>query len=347
MASALPSEDHNPKSVKDFGIGPYDSTSDSDAGTGVEDAEVRSLPAQPSDSTDIEYYIGYPTDSPVRGASAILPGDPDRPPRGSRPQDVILNLLSPPASDEADVGSSALPGDDGNPSARTDYYDRMTMGGQPLSDIWADEDAGAYALEDSLPTAFHGEVTMDDFLGALGNSDSGYVVEDQAVPFGFPTDRLTEESDFLYEEADDIGDGGKLLPFGYGVSVRTMSGHIRNATNIELVGELTKEFLKEHGRKGIVRRSVLAFLQDRGMPQFLASDIVRCLKHRHKITIPDVMDTFPVSREASGSGSLRSIRAELIGLEIEHMAEPEVASVFRRCAANVSKVIAALDRHGG
>lgn len=349
MASLLPSEDHNPKSVKDFGLGPYDSTSDGDSGTDFEDPSVDSLPSDLSDVPDPEYYIGYPPSSPVRGASAILPGDPDRPPRGPRPQDLIMNLLSPPPSDESDVGSSSLPGDDGNPASRADYYDRMTMGGQPLSDIWADEDSGAYALEESLPSVHKNETTMDDLLGALGNSEGGYVVEDQSGPFGFPTDRLTEEADYIYDgDGDmDLDDGGKLLPFGYGVSVRTMSGHNRQATNIELVGQLTQEFLKEQGRKGIVRRHVLAFLQDRGLPQFLASDIIRCLKHRHKITIPDVMDTFPLAREASSSKDLRAVRASLIELEIEHVADPEVASVFRRCAANVSKVLAALERLGG
>lgn len=347
MASSLPSEDASSKAVQNFGLGPYDSSSDSDSrGEGDSDSSVVSLPDGPPDSTSVEYYISYPVDS-SRSSSAILPGDSDRPARGTRPQDLVLNLLSAPASDEGDVAHSALPQDSANPAARADYYDAMTMGGQPLSDIWADEDTGAYAVYDrleSLPTAPDNNVTMDDFLGALGNSDSGYVVEDISNPSGFPSENFTEQTDFTYDRSNLPEDGGKLLPFGYASTGRTMADpRTRQATDIELVGKLTQEFLKEQGRKGIVRRHILQFLQDRSLPQFLASDIVRCMKHRHKIVIPDVMDIFPV-RTASSNSDLHVARRQLIELEIEHVADPPVASVLRRCTANLSRAIAVLER---
>jgi hypothetical protein len=123
----------------------------------------------------------------------------------------------------------------------------------------------------------------------------------------------------------------------------------RTATDLQLVGDLSKEFMKDFGKKDLVRRHVMAFLQDKGLPQYLASDIIRCLKHRHSIVIADVLDQFPVKTASQGSPihSFTKMRDHFIQKEIDHISQPEVASKFRRCAADLAHVIAGLERLEG
>jgi len=91
----------------------------------------------------------------------------------------------------------------------------------------------------------------------------------------------------------------------------------------------------------------MAYLQDIGMghSQFLSSDIIRCLKHVHDVVIPDVLDTFPVKKEASEkfSSVASSLRDEFVKLEIENVRDPEVSSIFRRCAASLTKIVIELE----
>jgi len=163
----------------------------------------------------------------------------------------------------------------------------------------------------------------------------------------------------------------------------------RNATNINQVVALTKDFLKEAGKKGLTKRHVLAFLQQRGLPQYLSSDVIRCLKLSHDIHVKDVLDEFPVYREASmnryaeekkcescdskldsqglcpdhdcpnhkytftpndakkksaaSQTSIARARYALINLECKHVLQPEIASVLRRCAANLTRTIIDLE----
>lgn len=378
MPSLLPTDPAGSKAVDTFGIGTYDSMSDEDQHG--EDDESRepagaTLPdGGPPEGFDIDFWLSYPQETALgpKHASGLLPGDPDRPPPGPRPADGVLDPLAGPPSDVR-ISDSGIPSDSGNPPARSDYYDSMTIG--ESSGLWPKEDSGAYVNQEvkrtdpdvplpyvdgdgqyvgpdgsieTIPTPETNDVSMDDFLGALGNAWSGFVVEDQAVPYGFPSEEFQEEADFL-DENPLLPEVFELQPFGYTTSGDAMStGPSRLATDLKLVGSLTEDFLKAYGKKNLVRRHVLAFLQERGLPQYLASDVVRCLKHRHRIVIPDVMDVFPLSRTASdGTSRLARAHDALVELSIEHAHEPEVASVLRRCAASVAHALALSDRMEG
>jgi hypothetical protein len=253
------------------------------------------------------------------------------------------------------MGQSELPSDSGNPSARSDYYDHMQTGRD--CGFWPMEDTGAYAgeemAESALPSPGSNDVTMDDFLGALGNAWSGYVVEDNSNPRGFPTENFLEEADYVKRRPSYWKDDSQTMASRTGADMRTSDYDFspasgRTATNIALAGELAAELLKKHGKAGLTRRHVMAFLQAKGVHQYMASDVIRCLKHRHKVVMADVLDQFPVAKVASGGrAGLASIRDLLIKQEIRTMREPAVASVFRHCAANLSRVIADLERLEG
>lgn len=269
----------------------------------------------------------------IRGASGILPGDADAPPSGRK------QVWETTPSVVHSVSQSELPSDSDNPSARSDYYDRMRQGLErapdPMADsLWADEDSGAYAgQQESLPTPSKNETVMDDSLGALGNSWSGKVVEDVSGPNGFPSEDFAENVDY---SRSDLDGGGKVMTSG-----------ARVATNIALVSTLTEGLIKKYGKKGLTRRHVLAFLKDERKSQHYASDIIRCLKLSYNVFVKDVMDEFPVSKMASsGAPRLASIRDSLVDLEILHLDEPETAREVRRCAATLSDIIALVERTG-
>jgi hypothetical protein len=121
----------------------------------------------------------------------------------------------------------------------------------------------------------------------------------------------------------------------------------RTATNFNLVRELTTGFIKECGKKDLTRRHVMAFLQKAGSHQYLASDVVRCLLLDHNVYVKDVLDEFPVRKQASsqfGTAGLASIRSALIELEVKYVRDPEVSSAYRAAAAAVTRTIAALER---
>lgn len=363
MPSSLPTDPALTKAVDTFGLGTYDSQSDEEPHG--EDDEHRepagtSLPdGGPTDGFNLEFYLSYPQEEIQKAKHALsLPGDSDRPPPTPRPADRTLDSLAGPPSDVR-ISDSELPSDSDNPPARTDDYDPMFIGQEEKdskiwdsADMWTDEDSGAYVTQetplDSLPTAPENEVDMDDFLGALGNAWQGFVVEDQAVPHGFPSPDFEEEADYFRGDPNDPS-YGELQPFGQTSSDRTMTTRsMRTATDITLVRELTKGFLKDYGRKNIVRRHVLAYLQKKALPQYLASDIVRCIKHDHNLVIPDVMDTFPVSEETSPEvRKASSYHDRLIELGVENGHDPRVSSMFRKCAAGVANSIVALRKLEG
>lgn len=362
MSAGLPTEDASSKSVQDWGIGTYDSPLTGDRGEDDEESAPKALPDDggPLDPFGPDRLLSYPEDASSQGKHAsgqsamdrrrgfgALPGDSDRPLQSRRPEDDTMVDVLPTAS-------SGLPSDSDNPSARADYYDRMQTGQietRVPDDVWADEDSGAYAVESdgnsSLPGVSKNEFTMDDFLGALGNSWSGYETEDVSGPQGFPSTDFSENVDF---DRSDLRDGGRLMAFQSSGMDSDMEGHsYRRATNLELVGELASGFLKKNGKKDLTRRHVMAFLQESGHPQYLASDVIRCLKHRHKVVVADVLDQFPVTREASSGfrSEVSAIREEMIRMEIENVGRPEVSSIFRRNAADLAHVLADLEKSEG
>lgn len=368
----------------------------SDGSLHGEDDESRepsgdSLPTEISEGFDLEYYLSYPQEKAVGGPkhasldwffSSILPGDGDRPPPSPKPAEKTIDDLAAPPSDVR-TSETELPSDSGNPAARSDYYDKMTMGGH-LSDVvrrvlgldegrfWPSEDSGSYVTQErkdveesdedvapykdgeghyvdddglieSYPQPEFNDTVMDDGLGALGNSDSGYVVEDMSNPRGFPTENFMEESDFL-DGNPILPEVWHLQPFGYAATAERKAMTTRVSTDVEKVRDLTKSFLKEHGRKSIVRRSVLSFLQGKGLPQYLASDIIRCMKHDHDILVPDVMDTFPIAADApDGLRRMASIHGRLLELSLT-VPDAATASKLSRCAARIAHAIMQLER---
>jgi len=323
MAAALPTESAADKAVQTFGLGPYDEAqSEFDHG---EDSNERShkktLPdaGGPLDPMGPDRLLGYPQTF----STAELPGDFDRPSSGwLRSRDVVVNRVPT-------VSQSELPS--GGPVPRADYYDRMTISYN--GNEWPDEDSGSYS-SDSLPTPGESDESSDNFLNALGNFWSGYNVQDQSVPAGFPSEEYAENDRFQKTNASE-------LPMK------------RVATNIDLVRSVTTDFIKDSGKKGLTRRHVMAFLQKSGQHQYLASDVIRCLLLDHGVYVKDVLDEFPVMRSASsepssGVSRLASIRGSLIDLEIKHFSsDPETSGAYRAAAAAVTRSIAALERIGG
>jgi hypothetical protein len=361
--AAIPTEDAMDMAVEDFGIGMYDvPKSKFDHGEDSEDLKSEAKPkgtslpdgGGPENPYGTETFLSYPQtfatfrydDDSIETALAELPGDIDRPPRSRRLQDDTLQTV---------VSESAeLPDDSDNPSSRSDYYDYTTTGSIDQSDIWADEDAGAWAgpqektgLErllnwadekNSLPGVNKNDTNMDNELGALGNAWQGQVLEDITGPYGFPATELSENAD--YPRSDDGDDGGRVLALSSGGS-----GMNRLATNLELVGELTTGLLKEYGKKDLTRRHVLAYLQSLGHPQFFASDIIRCLKLRHSVYIKDALDDFPIMKTASSDGlSLDNVIDRITDLAVIHRQHPDVVRKLRTCAAEVSLAAGLYDK---
>jgi hypothetical protein len=354
MPTSLPSENALTKAVSDWGIGTYDSSLNSSHGEDDEESKPTATPdgGGPLDPFGPDRLLGYPEDATSQGKHASIkriisgwgkqkfadvPGDIDRPYSSPRPADDTKVDILPTAS-------SKLPSDADNASARSDYYDHMQTGMiDSRDDMWADEDTGAYASrkkhsDSAIPGVVKNEVSMDDFLGALGNYWSGQEVEDLTGPYGSPTENFNENIDY---DRSDNQDGGRLLASDKGNVMH------REATNISQVLSLTDGFIDKYGKKNLCKRHVMAYLQDIGMghSQFLSSDIIRCLKHVHDVVIPDVLDTFPVKKEASEkfSSVASSLRDEFVKLEIENVRDPEVSSIFRRCAASLTKIVIELE----
>ena len=353
MPAALPTDNAVDKAVDTFGIGTYDSQSDASGNHG-EDSNVKepagkNLPdGGPPDVFSPDRLLSYPDDPDMRTgswwtgvfAAADLPGESDRDVTHAHPDMSSLDsrVRSVSKGGRADKSAlSELPSDSGNPSARSDYYDKTVTGG--TGDTWPKEDSGAYVSQEitsetSLPGVMKNEEVLDNGLQSLGNWQSGYEVEDISGRQGFPTTDFSENVDF---DRSDLQDGGRVIA-SRGNDMK------RTATNINLVNGLTSDFLKEFGKKGLTKRHVLSFLQKKGEPQFLSSDIIRCLKLSHEVYVKDVLDEFPVAKKASGAPRLASVRDRLIQLEIDHISNPGVSSVYRRCAADLARVMADLER---
>lgn len=273
-------------------------------------------------------------------SAADLPGTLDIPPHspGFVDQENAVNRVP-------SVSQTKLPS--GGAVPRADYYDATVI--STTGDEWADEDSGAYACEGddssaNLPGVLKNEMNFDNSLGALGNSWSGTGIEDVSGPQGFPSQDFSENVDY---GKSDNQDGGRVLA---SLSFERLDmANIRKATNIDLVRTLTSSFIKKEGKKDLTRRHIMAFLQTEKQPQYLASDIVRCLLLDHNIYVKDVLDEFPVAKIASsgpsdGVQSLASIRSKLIDMEIRSFGTPEISSSYRTAAAAITRAIAALER---
>jgi len=339
----MPTESAQSKAVKDFGIGTYDGQSDSDL-HGEDDEERNSGKSLPDNGGPLDPFgpdrlLGYPQSYTSQGkhASAELPGDPERPPTRRRMEDDTKTNPVP------SVAKSELPTDEDNVSARSDYYDDMKLGkSKSFDDLWPDEDTGAYASE-SLPNQPSHSALMDDWLGALGNFWSGFTIQDQSVPTGFPTEDFKENAD--YKKTNEPGHGGYTMASDGIIRRRNMH---QTAVDLDLVGELTSAFIRKCGKTNITRRCITAFLQDEGLGdrQYLASDIIRCLKLRHKITIADVLDQFPVTKQASDT-NLKKTKERILHIACQRNYESDEAIVLRRCASRLSWVIRKLEKVNG
>lgn len=318
MSSSLPTGDSSRKDVQQFGIGPYDYSSEGE-------------------------------DRDSESASDTLPFGSD-------------TLYA----------ASELPDDGNNPSSRSDYYDGKLTGSSHRSglngDEWASE-PGNFA-NSALPGVSKVDINVDNSLSALGNSSSGYSVEDTSDTGGHPVSDVYEVPPRSASEGSSMDRRSWEKEMDKAMKIQDekarqdaieslyqkLPGHPRKATNLEQVGNLAKAVIKAHGRKGLTRRHVMAVLQAEGAPQYLASDVVRCLKVRHAVDVRDLLHEFPVEKVATSkprtasSAVGESVRSKLIELELRNVHRPEVASVLRRCAATMSHVLADLEklevRHG-
>jgi hypothetical protein len=325
MPSSLPTDTIDRK-VRDFGIGTYDSSPGGESEYNPEgDPEAKkSLPGVPCPKEEDDKIVGdaYAPTSDVRNiGSAELPGDFDIPPRGKKPvQDTVQAPIE-------SVAVAELPSDKDNPPARADYYDRTKVG------------------DTMLPGTAKNENSLDKFLGSLGNWWSGFELDDVAQPTSFPNmDRPSEEADKYVN-----------VPMGTASAKPRDRAMMRQATNLDLVGTLTSDFLKKNGKKGLTRRHVMAFLREGGYHQYLASDIVRCLQQRHDVHVADVLDQFPVatgkvaSENAKLSTSLRvAALSRLVDIEssVASLAtcDRDAAKALRGCSDDIMKLVAELVR---
>ena len=361
MPSTLPTENALGKAVNEFGIGTYDSDNGtSSRGEDDEDQNSEnSLPGtQGTDPFGPDRLLSYPgtfsssSEILVDGYrviaaeeyvkelvgrlkdSSILPGDQHSETTHRHPRTDNVDSVVPSVSNtKLPVGHE--------PSQRADYYDNMKIGW--TGDEWPDEDSGTYSSDeqDSLPGVVKNEVTLDNFLNSLGNYWSGTVTEDVSGPNGFPSEDFSENTDFTRNDLTRVSRTERTIPNNFMMETNNMSKH--QATDIALISDLSNDFLKKFGKKDLTRRHVMTFLSGLNRPQYMASDVIRCLKLRHSVFIKDVLDEFPIAKTAS-SGSLASVRDKMIELEINSILYPEVSYVFRRCAARISDVIADLER---
>jgi hypothetical protein len=359
MPSHLPTVEKDPRRVNQFGLGPDDYSDYSIHGEDEEenDVEPKSLPGPgpnndfPCDKNTLYNYYSSELGHDCTKCNRPIPSGDEYEAFGT-----LYHKKCAPKNAKNVKATSELPGDiDGiqnnpkwaeaklpseeeNPIARADYYDRQSWGKKkktsvPTSDIWAEHGGDVFADEqdESLPTSVRNEGGLDNFLNALGNFWSGYETEDLNQEYGFPSMDYQENSNWPKSNQDDSG--GKV-----------MSGSMRTATDIERVKELTKDVIKEYGKKGLTRRQILSYLQKigEGFRQYLASDIIRCLKLSHDVIVKDVMDEFPVKKIASIKFSSRAkeIHESLLKFSSENIS-PEMfklSTEFARVVADVEKL---------
>jgi len=318
MSSSLP-EDDLQRVVQDFGLGPYlpqsNSPGDSDDPSSERGELNGSLPGNAPTSPSPELMISYPV------SSAILPGDSSRSPRSPRPADDTIVPIVP------SVAQSSLPTDEKNPSSHSDYYDDTVS--TRSQTYWADDGSDVYANKNKK-----NDINMDNYLGGAGNSWSGSVLEDVSGPYGFPSD----EFNVITNDPDTS------VQFSH--SRRETVSSIKLATNTEMVLSLTKDFLKSFGKKDLTRRHVMAYVTKNSLPQFLVSDIIRCMKFSHSIVIKDVLDEFPVSKIVKdGRKKMASLNDNILSMIPK--GDLGTRQTLFHCASEISEISDILDLIGG
>jgi hypothetical protein len=134
----------------------------------------------------------------------------------------------------------------------------------------------------------------------------------------------------------------------------------RTANSHNIASQLAGDFIKKYGKKNVTRRHVLAFLQEEGQAfrQYLASEIIRCLKLNHKVYIEDVMDKFPVAKTASflaiepttdfrfppsaqttQLSELQEIHGRLVDLHTNFAHDKRTSEILFKCATNVARLM--------
>jgi hypothetical protein len=321
MPSQLPTTDTLNRKVNTFGYGTYDGAIESEyKDEGDFEARGESLPSQKEYKSRM-----HDPDAPDRGdvyspvsdagrcSSSALPGDSDRPVRyKKKPEDSIIQPVI------KSVAEAKLPYDESNPPARSDYYDKTKIG------------------ETALPGPSKNEETLDKLIGAYGNAWSNWELDDVAQPMSFPVmDNSLEEID-KYTSVP-IGASARERFTARGLNMK------KTATNLELIGTLTSDFLKKVGKSGVTRRHVMAFLQENGYHQYLASDIIRCLQHRHGVHVADVLDQFPVSTKTASTDfhtlsleKLTQIRKQIASIMTSSQSAHDV---LKKCGDRVDSVV--------
>lgn len=257
MSSSVPNPTYD-SSVDDFGIGTYDSHPSKGLENETQQGRSESSPNGESiptvhDSSDTEFYYVH--------ATTNLPGDSLRPPKSKRPEEDVYDR----------VAQSGLPIGAGDPPPRTDYYDKTSVSSY-VDDMWSDNGDGAYASSE-LPGVQKNEESVSNGLSALGNSESGYSIEDM-TDTGFPSQEFIENYDY----------GNKARE-----SIPRNPMNKRTATNHELVKNLCKEFISFCKGKPFSKRDVLFYLKRCGQPQHLSSDMLRFMTLSGN-GAPDVLD---------------------------------------------------------
>lgn len=323
MPSSLPTEQNDEK-VDDFGIGTYDS--DNTPMPDTENAKRKhtknSLPQNggPFDPFGPDRLLSYPT----HVSTAMLPADLDYATGRSMPQKSHYDSV---VHSEA---NSELPNEDDG-SHVTDYADPSRVSFSE-DNLWSSDGGDSYASakSESLPHSTENSMKTENNLGALGNPYSGYIVQDQNVPQGFPSEDYRENSSFPKSHP------GNMIAS-------------RIATNVELVRDLTKEFLKGRDKDSITKRDITAFLAKNGYFGFMSSDVIRCLRLDHDLHVQDALDVFPV-RKASQNFNLTRIAALrdfCVMNDMENISNPEVSADYRVAAACLSSALAVCERYLG
>jgi hypothetical protein len=189
------------------------------------------------------------------------------------------------------------------------------------SDVWGDEPGDVFASETLPGPARHDETTgyLDTHYGPMG----GKRIQDQTDSF--------DHKDF---------------PQG-----NVVTSSIRVATNHELVRDLVKDFIKDHGKKDITKRHIVAFLKAKGSYAFLSSDMIRCLNLEHNAKVMDVLDVFPVKVASVKPGDLdssavrvASIREALVASLQDSSTPTSTVNEYHRIAADLALALAAYER---
>jgi hypothetical protein len=111
---------------------------------------------------------------------------------------------------------------------------------------------------------------------------------------------------------------------------------LKLSTNFHKIDILTKEVIKDVGKKNLTKRSIISFLSGKGENPYLSSDIIRCLRQNHGLHVPDSLLDF--------SSKVSSIKESLISMGSDPSLDTETSSSIRRVFARFSHVEVDLER---